>query len=426
MIKRLAPAAFACVLTAYVASAQPLPQSQPPFSYLGGPNFCAVQYGYIMPVFCAAPDELPLGSFPVPPIGGSYRDANFGAQVRLLTDASLDSIHNYSNPSAFSATGKYALLATTGGWLRIVEVASGKVIANLSSDWDLGSPRWSALDDDILYTVGGYSHPTQITTYQVSTGARTTVLDYSKNGRNLSLIDTGGTGDVTSDNWTAFWAKNEHQLCAVNLTLLNTYCTDYTAPNPASHVGWGFIDYALSTKGTDAASNKRYVLLMAEPALGIFSVNEGTGNLDFESRGPEIPAGMMGGDSGTGNQDGICDPGETCLSTPHADTFADGGKQYLLLSIGFDSPTCEEDLVSLDISKGSQMLAPIETGGGLHRIMTRVCLRPNLVVFPSRVRPRKFGLLRYLDRYSGTGASRRYSQWDGTLSQRDHGDARQW
>lgn len=364
-------AGLVCLLSIPTVFAQPATQSQPAFTYFSGPNFCTVQYGYVVPAFCTAPGELPLGSFAVPGINSSYIDPNFGATIRVLTDATLDSVHQYSNPSAFSTTGKYVLLATVEGWLRIVEVGTGSVVTALSSEWDMASPRWSALDDDVLYTIGGNSRPAQIAKYQVSTGLRTTLIDYSQDEHNFTRIDTGGTGDVSTDNWIAFWAQNEHQVCAADLNLSKTYCADYTASQPASHVGWGFIDYALITKGKDAGTNKRYVLLMAEPALGVFSVNEETGRLDFEVRGPEIPAGMMGGDSGTGNRDGICDPGENCLSTPHADTFADGGKQYLLLTLGFDAPSCEADLVSLDISQGAKMLLPVEAGGGRKNIMTQ-------------------------------------------------------
>src|SRR5579864_797652 len=98
----------------------------------------------------------------------------------------------------------------------------------------------------------------------------------------------GGTGDLSADNWTAFLALDQHQVCAYDFNQLKTYCTDYTAPNPQNHVGWEFIDYVLVTKGKDIDTNKRYVLVMAMPAAGFFSVNEQTGKLDFEFRGPEV------------------------------------------------------------------------------------------------------------------------------------------
>jgi hypothetical protein len=336
---------------------------------LAGPNFCNSGYQYRIPAFCTAPDELPLGSFRLPAVGGSYVDPNFGAKVRVLTDSTLDSVHGYSTPSAFSANAKYALAGTLDGHVRIIEIATAKVVTNLSTDFDLSSARWSATDDDVLYSIGSSSALAQITKYQVSTRNRTTLVDYARDSHRFSRIETGGTGDVSSDNWVAFWAAKEHQVCAFDLIRSRTYCIDYTASQPDNRVGWDSIDYAVITKGKDVGTNRRYVLLMASPAMGAFSVNEDNGTLDFEYRGPEIPAGMMGGDSGAGNKDSICDPGESCVSTPHADVFQDRGKQYLLLTMGFDLPACEADLVSLEISKGSKMLAPVEQGGGRKNIM---------------------------------------------------------
>ena len=129
--------------------------------------------------------------------------------------------------------------------------------------------------------------PTTITKYQISTRTSTTLIDYATDGHHFTQISFGGTGDLSADNWAAFWAENEHQVCAVDLNLLKTYCTDYTAANPGNHVGWNSIDYVLITKGKDVDTNKRYVLLMADPAMGVYSVNERTGVLDFEYRGPE-------------------------------------------------------------------------------------------------------------------------------------------
>ena len=72
----------------------------------------------------------------------------------------------------------------------------------------------------------------------------------------------------------------------------------------------------------------------------------------------------MGG-TGPGNKDHVCDPGETCLGQPHADVFADNGRQYMLLDVGLEGPTaCEDDMTSLQISKGVNLLTPVESGGG--------------------------------------------------------------
>ena len=336
------------------------------FTYISGPNFCQANYGYTVPAFCTAPGELPLGSFPIPQIGGFYVDPNFGAQVRLLTDGTTDSVHQYSTPSALSATGKYALLGKLDGHTRIVEVATGNIVAaDLTNVTDLWAGLWSPLTDDVLYVLGPSRGGTKIFKYQVSTATTTLLVDYATDGHNFSYITNGGTGDLSADNWAAFFAPNEHQVCAVDLNLVRTYCIDYTAPNPNNKVGWGFLDYVLITKGKEVDTNKRYVLLMAQPAMGVYSVNEQTGVLDFEFRGGEYPAGVQGGDApGVGNKDGICDPGEYCLNDPHADVFADNGHQYMITDIGVDLPACEDDLASMQISTGIHMLTSVDSGGG--------------------------------------------------------------
>jgi len=91
-----ASAGLVCLLTASIGFAQISLPSEPVFTYLSGPHFCAAEYGYAVPAFCTSPGELPLGSFPVPDINGSYVDPNFGATVRVLTEAALDSVHQYS------------------------------------------------------------------------------------------------------------------------------------------------------------------------------------------------------------------------------------------------------------------------------------------------------------------------------------------
>jgi hypothetical protein len=91
--------------------------------------------------------------------------------------------------------------------------------------------------------------------------------------------------------------------------------------------------------------------------MGAWSVNMQTGVLDFEFRGPENP-------ELRGNMDGICDPGENCLSAPHSDTMADyDGKQYLVEAKGSNDP-CELDFVTLDLSKGVNLWKPVSQGGG--------------------------------------------------------------
>jgi hypothetical protein len=96
---------------------------------------------------------------------------------------------------------------------------------------------------------------------------------------------------------------------------------------------------------------------MGSPAMGAWSVNMQTGNLDYEFRGPENP-------DVPGNGDGVCDPNENCLSSPHSDTMAGAdGRQYLVQAKGSGSP-CELDLVALSLNAGGNLWKPVSAGGG--------------------------------------------------------------
>ena len=196
---------------------------------------------------------------------------------------------------------------------------------------------------------------------KVDVGARkvSTLIDYSKDVHRFTSIQSGGTGDTSKDNWLPFWAPNEHQVCALDLDQVRTYCADYTHI-PGLPVG--FIDFTLIAKGVDRKTGKRYVVLVAVPSLAVFSVNQAAARLDFEYRGPENP-------ESKGNHDGVCDAGEKCLATPHTDTFEDSsGTQYLVFNSDTQSP-CEFSLATYRINAGAKILIDAELGGGRKRIL---------------------------------------------------------
>jgi hypothetical protein len=321
------------------------------FNYPSGPNNCNYTSGYVDPAFCTIPNELPLGNFTPPQTGGSYVDQNFGGTVKLLTGPGH--VHPYALPSPFSANNKYmVILEESTGNSSIINAVTGAVVyPNVPYSWS--GRFWDPYDDESYYLVSG----TRILKHTLNTGTTSTVVDYSTNGYNFTAIITGGSSDTTKDNWLAFWAPNEHRVCTIDLRSVHTYCADYTASNPNSRVGWDYLDYVVMSKGVDSVSNKRYVLLMATPAMGAFSVNMQTGNLDYEFRGPENP-------DLPGNGDGVCDPNENCLSAPHSDTMAGAdGRQYLVEAKGSNSP-CELDLVALSLSAGANLWKPVSVGGG--------------------------------------------------------------
>jgi hypothetical protein len=134
------------------------------------------------------------------------------------------------------------------------------------------------------------------------------------------------------------------------------------APAAGNRVPWNSIDFTLMTKGVDSSTGKRYVLLAANPAIGIYSVDFAAGVLRFEHRGPELGRGKQN------NGDGVCDPDEVCLQASHSDVFADasGVQHYLVLEEA--STPCGRFLTTYAIGKGLAMVRPESEGGGRRRI----------------------------------------------------------
>ena len=325
-----------------------VPKVPPPtFSYIAGPNGCTEVDGFPDPATCIVPEERPPGSFAPPATGGTYADPNFGATVRLLTDAGC--LHQYSTPSAISATNKYVL--TSCG---IRELATGKVVfSDKPSDWNAGT-FCDANDDDVLYYLSG----AKVMKRSLRANKVATLVDYSRE-RGFTSISKGGTGDTSKDNWVSFWAPNEKHVCALDLARVKTYCADFSNM-PGLPVKR--IDFTLIAKGVDRQSGKRYVILVDTAAIAVFSVNLAGDKLDFEYRGPEdVERG--------GNNDGNCDPGETCFASFHMDTFEDSaGLQHLVFNQETFAP-CEYALKTAELNRGLDMRFQSELGGGKRTVM---------------------------------------------------------
>ena len=322
------------------------------YGYADGPKSCTAPPGYPDPALCTVPDEKPPGNFAPPKPGESYSDPNFGARVRVL--APPRSLHGYSAPSVFSATAKYALISQDG-LPTIVEVATGKQQGGHMIP--IEGPMWDLHDDETLYFLSG----PLVRKYNIRSKKLTTLVDYSKAPYRFTAIKTGSRGDTSKDNWIAFEAPQESSLCALDLTNVKTYCTRWDA-------AYGGVTLrtdnggAIIAKGVDSGTGKRYVILVGRP-IAVFSVNAASGSLDFEYVGPEVY------DWPGGNNDGICNPKETCLNGDHIDTFEDSaGLQYIMSTLESVNP-CEYSLDSFQMNKGTQMTWPVELGGGLKRIM---------------------------------------------------------
>jgi hypothetical protein len=324
-------------------------------TYISAPNLCTGAAGYTGLPYCSVPGEVPLGTFLAPLPGGSYLDPNFGGMVRILTGTPY--VHIYSQPSPISAHNRYlGLLGQDSGRYSIVDFTTGSTAYDslaFSDAW-----VWDAYNDDTHYRIEG----SRILKTILSSGQETVLIDYSQTAQHFTSISAGGSTDTSKDNWLAFQAPDQHQICAVDLNTVRTYCADYMAAEATSRIGWEWFDYVMISKGTDSTNGKRYVLLIGGPAMGVWSVNAASGRLDFEYRGPD------NWEWGS-NHDGYCDPGEFCLTTPHADVMEDSaGKQYLVTTKGQEAP-CSLQLVTMDLSKGRSMFWPESAGGGLKTVL---------------------------------------------------------
>jgi len=323
----------------------------PKVSYISGPKGCTQPEGYIDPALCTVPDEKPPGTFNPPPPGSSYIDPNFGASVKIMTGTNV--YHTYSSNNPLSANNRFLMTFLSNGSFDVIDAATGRVAyPKVRSNQDF---FWDSYQDSIYYYPAGAA----FIKHDLSDGKESTVVDYAKDGHHFTSIKRGATTGSSSDNWIAFYAPNEQQICTLDLNNVQTYCADY---NHGPKIPFGQVDYTMDSKGVDRATGKRYVILVAGVA-GIYSVNMAAGRLDLEFQGPEDL-------ERNGNRDGICDPGEHCMNASHSDTFQDSaGTQYLVFNTQTESP-CEVSTATYQLNKGLSILQAAELGGGKRKILS--------------------------------------------------------
>jgi hypothetical protein len=296
---------------------------------------------------CTVPDLRPPGNFLPPMTGQSYRDPNFGTAVRILAD--FPSLHGYSTPSPISANNRYALISRASQ-PTLVSLADGKL--GKSVPVPIEGTIFDSNDDDILYAISDGA----IKSYHIGTRKWKTLTDYTRKPFSFSAISFGGTGEISKDNWISFFAPQERRVCALDTATVQTYCGQVP--------GSGNIDYTTMSKGVDSTSGRRYVVLIGPRPFLVYAVNPQTKSLDLVQQGPENL--LL---SSTGNLDGVCDPGETCIGGGHSDTYEDAaGNQYLAAALESQAP-CEYSIYTLRLNAGAKMGLPAEVGGGLTRIL---------------------------------------------------------
>lgn len=328
------------------------PAGAPPtFSYLSGPTGCVKADGYPDPPLCN-PLQLP-GIFGPPQTGASWVDPNFGGRVRVMTGSPI--YHSYSTPSPLSAHKKYLMTFLDNGTWDIVDVATTRVVGRRVPCHQ--SYFWDAADDEVYYYLQGAT----VLKHDLRTNKTAVLVDYAKGPEQLHEIVRGGTGDTSKDNWVSFWAPDDKVICALDIDHVKTYCADYA--DSQRNLPYGQVDFTLISKGTDKVSGKRYVMMIAPPAMGVFSVDLANGVLKPEFRGPENP-------EKPGNHDGVCDPGDRCMVGSHIDTLEDSAGIQYLVENGETSTPCEVSLSTFQLNTGVNMVKQVELGGGKKKVLT--------------------------------------------------------
>ena len=324
------------------------PRKYPKITYAGGrANGCADVPGLppANAAVCTVPNGSLPGEFKPPGMGGSYADPTFGARVHVVS--SPQSMHGYSTPSPVSASGRYVIYAAKDT-AQVAELPSGRVVRTVP--FGAEGALWDGQNDNWIYRVGGSA----VRRFDLATGRDSLVIDYTRSRERFRSLTTGGTSEISRDNWIAFTDKETSRICALDLNNVRTYC----AAVPAGVT----VDYPNMSKGVDRASGQRYVMLIGSGPFTLYTVNFAEGRLDLAGRGPE--AIMMDG----GNRNGVCEPGEPCIGAGHSDTFEDSeGNQLALMGLEEQSP-CGYSLYTLQLNKGAQMGLPVEVGGGLRRV----------------------------------------------------------
>ena len=208
------------------------------------------------------------------------------------------------------------------------------------------------------YYLGGAS----IMKHDMRTNKTSVLIDYSKQPEfQFHEILRGGTGDTSKDNWISFWAPDEKQLCAIDLTHVKTYCADYSASQ--RKLVYGDIDFTLISKGVDRQTGKRYVHDDRAARDGRLFRRHGARH--SQARIPRARG------RGTGQQSQRRLRARRALlgrlSRGHPGRFR---RHAIPGDERRDLSPCEVSLSTYQLNKGIEMNKQIELGGGRKRVMT--------------------------------------------------------
>lgn len=337
------------------------------YSYISGPNnYYYSSTGSGKKDSCDLSNFNPVGNFVPPARGGSYTDPHFGANITIVGDSGYTNA--YGGPSSVSAHNKYVL--TRNWWTfnpQLVDPQGNIIKVYLSYDNSAGFAGgvdvWDAYNDSIMYGLRG----NLLYKFNVITQHAEIFIDYGKSPYNIKGCNTGGTGDATKDNYYAFFSDSSHVLCVVNLNTKKTYIRDYDldAGTDGWPGGFGEIDWVDVARGWDKVSGKRYMMVVTQTKMGIYSIDTLNNKIDFEYFGPELVAENDNGNIAAANFDCKCDPGEICFAGQHTALTEDAqGNQYIASYFGAYRNYTGAMGVLLIRAGEQKLFRPYEFGGG--------------------------------------------------------------
>jgi len=351
----VAPTHLTVTVADTAPSYKPLPVSA--YRTSGTPQDCA--YASL-----PAPGGTPGGTlctvpaFAPPTQGQTWTDHNLGGHMTALTGSTF--LHGYALPSPYSATNKW--IAVNGGNGFFV-LNPANPTAPMVQVANVRIPLWHPTNDDIFY----YFTDTQLVQYTITTRSRRTALNFKGRLSKIRMmrnqpptprgqpraIATGGSTHISGDGWVTIWSEPEHAVCAVDMVRAKSFCGDYASAEADPH-GLGVnIDFTMAYD-IDAPTGKRYVALMALPALSLWSVDEANQRLVFVTRGPEM--GHSQGFQDNGNDNGDCEAGENCFGNPHADAVSIAGRPYIVTGLDRTYGPCERTLAAMPVYEGREMI----------------------------------------------------------------------
>jgi len=334
------------------------------FSYAGGyPQGCTNSDSLFSFLdTCTISNERPPSeAFSIPVQGGSYVDPEFGRTVTRITAEGQTLL--YSTLTAFTADNSL-VMTDNGDTTMNFSNRSGTVIYSGKTRGDTTFTALDALDSDIYWRRSA-SH--ELWKHKLSTSTDTKAADY---GGTYTSISNGGTADISDDNWWAFFAPTELEVCAVNLNGLTTgnqasktYCASYSGLLGGDGAHVDFVQVSMP----DVVTGTRYVTMMRATAAAVWSVNLGTGTLDsFRYLGEEPQR-------NANDDDGVCESGETCIAEPHCTLGRDALGNVILLLDWAEIYGNQTFLVSLQLNKTTSMFRPVEEGGGMRFLFADSC-----------------------------------------------------